>query len=89
MGINISPTKMALAIPNSPREKSNSSTSFRIGESSSRCHTKVKVIYNIKMFAESKPNKPDPTKIKVVNSLATNAPRLPNIAKEIRPPSVS
>ena len=89
MGINISPTKIVLAIPNSPRETSNSSTSFRTGESSSRCHTKVKTRYSIKMFTESKPNKPDPAKIKVVNNLATKAPRLPNIAKAIRPPSVS
>ena len=89
MGINTKPTRIAEMIPKSPREKSSSSTSFRIGESSSRCHTRTKTAYASKIFILSKPTNPDRTRMRVVNSFVTNAPRRPNIVKDIRPPSVS
>ena len=89
MGINISPTSMALTIPNKPRVKSSSSTSFLTGDSSSRCHANVKTTYNIKIFTLSNPTNPERHKIRVVKSFVTKAPLLPNIVKEIRPPSVS
>ncbi len=82
-------TSKAIAIPHAPLATSISATSFRAGVSSSLCQIIANNKYVNWICELSSPTSPDKQMSNAANDLITNAPRLPNMLRAMRPPSVS